>query len=116
MYGKHQAKLDMVNVSPNGAEKVAARNALRNEVACRDRRRSEESEGELRLVVEATGSPTGLALAQQITEPRGTLVLKSTFHGATAVETWPIVVKEITVVDRAAGPSPMPCASFANRK
>jgi len=46
-----------------------------------------------RLVVEATGSPTGFALAQRMTEPRGTLLLKSTFHGAASVETWPIVVK-----------------------
>src|SRR5258705_13172115 len=50
------------------------------------------------LVVEATYSPSGLAMAQQITAPRGTLVLKSTFHGAADVETWPIVVKELTVM------------------
>ncbi len=56
------------------------------------------------LVVEATGSPSGLALAQHLTEPRGTLVLKSTFHGAALVETWPIVVKEITVVGSRCGP------------
>lgn len=55
------------------------------------------------LVVEATGSPTGLALAQQMTEARGTLVLKSTFHGAAPVETWPVVVKEITVVGSRCG-------------
>jgi threonine dehydrogenase-like Zn-dependent dehydrogenase len=55
-------------------------------------------------VVEATGSPTGLALAQRMTEPRGTLLLKSTFHGAAPVETWPIVVKEITVVGSRCGP------------
>jgi threonine dehydrogenase-like Zn-dependent dehydrogenase len=57
-----------------------------------------------RLVVEATGSPTGLALGQQMTEPRGTLVLKSTFHGTASVETWPIVVKEIAVVGSRCGP------------
>ena len=39
-----------------------------------------------------------------ITAPRGTLVLKSTFHGAAPVETWPIVVKEITVVGSRCGP------------
>ncbi len=58
------------------------------------------------LVVEATGSPSGLALAQQITAPRGTLALKSTFHGAAPVETWPIVVKEITVIGSRCGPFP----------
>ena len=56
------------------------------------------------LLVEATGSPRGLELAQQMTEPRGTLVLKSTFHGAAPVETWPIVVKEINVVGSRCGP------------
>jgi threonine dehydrogenase-like Zn-dependent dehydrogenase len=56
------------------------------------------------LVVEATGSPTGLALAQQMTEARGTLVLKSTFHGAAPVETWPTVVKELTIVGSRCGP------------
>jgi threonine dehydrogenase-like Zn-dependent dehydrogenase len=56
------------------------------------------------LVVEATGSPSGFALAQGLTEPRGTLVLKSTFHGAAPVETWPIVVKELTVIGSRCGP------------
>jgi threonine dehydrogenase-like Zn-dependent dehydrogenase len=56
------------------------------------------------FLVEATGSPTGLALAQQMSEPRGTLVLKSTFHGAAPVETWPIVVKEITLIGSRCGP------------
>jgi threonine dehydrogenase-like Zn-dependent dehydrogenase len=31
-------------------------------------------------------------------------VLKSTFHGAAPVETWPIVVKEINVVGSRCGP------------
>jgi alcohol dehydrogenase len=56
------------------------------------------------LVVEATGSPSGLIMAQHLTEPRGTLVLKSTFHGAAPVETWPTVVKELTVVGSRCGP------------
>src|SRR5204862_1734786 len=69
--------------------------------AASDLRRITEN---FRLVVEATGSPSGLALAQHIAEPRGTLVLKSTFHEAASVETWPIVVKEITVVGSRCGP------------
>ncbi len=56
------------------------------------------------LVVEATGSPSGLALAQHLTEPRGTLLLKSTYHGAARVEWWPVVVKEITVIGSRCGP------------
>jgi threonine dehydrogenase-like Zn-dependent dehydrogenase len=56
------------------------------------------------MVVEATGSPSGFQLAQHMTEPRGTLALKSTFHGAAPIETWPIVVQEITVVGSRCGP------------
>jgi len=43
-------------------------------------------------------------LAQEMTEPRGTLILKSTFHGAAAIEMWPTVVKEITIVGSRCGP------------
>ena len=58
------------------------------------------------LVVEATGSPSGFAMAQRFTAPRGTLVLKSTFHGSAPTETWPIVVKELSVIGSRCGPFP----------
>jgi len=56
------------------------------------------------FVVEATGSPEGLEQAVAMTEPRGTLVLKSTFHGVARFETWPIVVNEQTVMGSRCGP------------
>jgi len=93
MYGKHEKKLALARKAGMVAKKV------RGDAS--DLMRVQET---FRLVVEATGSPTGLALAQEITESRGTLVLKSTFHGAAPVETWPIVVKEITVVGSRCGP------------
>jgi threonine dehydrogenase-like Zn-dependent dehydrogenase len=93
MYGKHAAKLALAWRAGVKTKKV------RGDAG--DLKRVNES---FRLVVEATGSPTGLTLAQQMTEPRGTLLLKSTFHGAAPVETWPIVVKEITVVGSRCGP------------
>jgi threonine dehydrogenase-like Zn-dependent dehydrogenase len=105
MYGKHQAKLDLVNVSPNGAgEKLPRAARIETKQLSGTDADLKTVKEDFALVVEATGSPTGLALAQQITEPRGTLVLKSTFHGATPVETWPIVVKELTVVGSRCGP------------
>jgi alcohol dehydrogenase len=95
LYGKHANKLALVRRA--GAKtKLVRGNA-------RDSNRVKET---YRLVVEATGSPSGLTLAQQMTEPRGTLLLKSTFHGAAPVETWSIVVKEITVVGSRCGPFP----------
>jgi threonine dehydrogenase-like Zn-dependent dehydrogenase len=60
--------------------------------------------GQFPFVVDATGSPQGLQQALRLTEPRGTLVLKSTFHGAARLETWPIVVDELTVVGSRCGP------------
>jgi threonine dehydrogenase-like Zn-dependent dehydrogenase len=93
LYGKHHAKLKLARQANVDTTKVRGN--------ARDLKRVKEN---YRLVVEATGSATGLALAQQMTEPRGTLVLKSTFHGAAPVETWPIVVKEITVVGSRCGP------------
>ena len=104
MYGKYEEKLEMVNATEKGDEKP--RRGARVEIqkvtgTNADLKKVKEN---FALVVEATGSPTGLALAQHITEPRGTLVLKSTFHGAAPVETWPIVVKELTVVGSRCGP------------
>ena len=93
MYGKHEQKLAVAHRAGIQTRKV------RGDAS--DLRHIEE---DFPLVVEATGSPTGLALGQQMTEPRGTLVLKSTFHGAAPVETWPIVVKEINVIGSRCGP------------
>ncbi|HET7105800.1 MAG TPA: alcohol dehydrogenase catalytic domain-containing protein [Candidatus Acidoferrum sp.] len=93
LYGKHRSKLALARLVGITTKRV------RGDVS--DLTRVKES---YRLVVEATGSPMGLALAQRMTEPRGTLLLKSTFHGAAPVETWPIVVKEITVVGSRCGP------------
>lgn len=95
LYGKHQAKLNLARRAGFQTKKVRG--------DARDAKLVKET---YRFVVEATGSPTGLMLAQQMTEPRGTLVLKSTFHGAEPVDTWPIVVKEINVVGSRCGPFP----------
>jgi threonine dehydrogenase-like Zn-dependent dehydrogenase len=93
MYGKHEKKLALARRAGIEAKRV------RGDAS--DLKRVKEM---FPLLVEATGSPSGFAIAQQMTEPRGTLVLKSTFHGAAPVETWPIVVKEITVVGSRCGP------------
>ena len=93
LYGKHENKMKLARRAGIHTRKVRGDETDLNRV-----------KQSYRMVVEATGSPTGLALAQRMTEPRGTVVLKSTFHGAAPVETWPIVVKEITVVGSRCGP------------
>jgi threonine dehydrogenase-like Zn-dependent dehydrogenase len=57
------------------------------------------------IVVEASGSESGFATAVDLVRPRGTIVLKSTFHGTPV---WPaarIVVDEITIVGSRCGRS-----------
>lgn len=93
MYGKHEEKLALARKAGIATKRVRG-----------DADDAKRIKGMYGLVVEATGSPSGLTLAQHMTEPRGTLVLKSTFHGAAPVETWPIVVKEIHVVGSRCGP------------
>lgn len=56
------------------------------------------------VVVEATGSPSGLDLARSALRPRGTLVLKSTYREAVTLDLAPFVVEEITVVGSRCGP------------
>jgi threonine dehydrogenase-like Zn-dependent dehydrogenase len=58
------------------------------------------------VVVEATGSSSGLALALSAVRPRGTLVLKSTIAGNHQVSLAPIVINEISVIGSRCGPFP----------
>jgi 2-desacetyl-2-hydroxyethyl bacteriochlorophyllide A dehydrogenase len=55
------------------------------------------------VAVEATGSPAGLGTALKLLKPRGTLVLKSTFHGTTELNAAPVVVDEISIVGSRCG-------------
>lgn len=56
------------------------------------------------VAVDTTGDPAGFALATSLVHPRGTVVVKSTFHGETPVSFSPLVVDEITIVGSRCGP------------
>ena len=56
------------------------------------------------MVIEASGSPTGLALALKRVRPRGTVVLKSTYKGQFPLETSTLVVPEVRLVGSRCGP------------
>jgi threonine dehydrogenase-like Zn-dependent dehydrogenase len=55
------------------------------------------------VVVEASGGASGFELALDLLQPLGTLVLKSTFHGATPVEAARVVVEELRVIGSRCG-------------
>jgi alcohol dehydrogenase len=63
-----------------------------------------ESFGSFDVVVDCSGQAGGFDLARQLLRPRGTLVLKSTFHGAQEMAMAPLVIDEITVVGSRCGP------------
>jgi len=85
-YGRHKAKLRIAEQSG-----VSTRIAKKMPVA------------KYEFVVEATGSAEGLQQAVAMTQPRGTVVMKSTVHGLVPIDTAPVIVNEITLVGSRCG-------------
>ncbi|MCF7809532.1 alcohol dehydrogenase catalytic domain-containing protein [bacterium] len=55
------------------------------------------------IVIEASGSPVGWDAAVSTVEPRGTIILKSTFADAFSFNPAPLVIKEVTVIGSRCG-------------
>ena len=55
------------------------------------------------VVVEATGSPEGLQEALRLVQPRGAVVMKSTFHALAQFDTAKLVVDEVTLLGSRCG-------------
>jgi len=92
LVGRHPSKLDIAG--RRGVETVTAEDLPRSAGRAFD------------VAVEASGSPAGLRAALGLLRPRGTLVLKSTFHGATELDAAPVVVDEISIVGSRCGRFP----------
>jgi threonine dehydrogenase-like Zn-dependent dehydrogenase len=88
LIGKHPGKLSIVE--RRGIETSTPADASRRA-------------GEFDAVVEASGAAEGFKLALDLLRPKGRLVLKSTFHGATAIDAARIVVDEISIVGSRCG-------------
>ena len=97
--GKHEEKLALLRV--HGVQAVTL-GAWRREPAD--------------VVVEATGTPEGFALAVSVTRPRGTLVLKSTVSNLSEVHLAPLVIHEITVVGSRCGRFPPALTALASQR
>jgi threonine dehydrogenase-like Zn-dependent dehydrogenase len=59
--------------------------------------------GDFDVVVEASGSGNGFAMAQSLVRPRGTIVLKSTIHGEVPFDATSLIVNEVTLVGSRCG-------------
>jgi threonine dehydrogenase-like Zn-dependent dehydrogenase len=60
--------------------------------------------GRADVAVECTGNPDGFALARHAVRARGTIVLKSTYHGELPLNVAMVVVDEITLIGSRCGP------------
>ena len=58
------------------------------------------------MVVDATGSPAGLDEAFRLVAPRGTVIMKSTFHGPARFDATKLVVDEVTLLGSRCGTFP----------
>ena len=56
------------------------------------------------IVVDCTGSPTGLPTALKVVAPRGTIVLKTTVAGEQTLALAPVVIDEVTILGSRCGP------------
>jgi threonine dehydrogenase-like Zn-dependent dehydrogenase len=54
-------------------------------------------------VVECSGSAKGLSAAIEMTQPRGTIILKSTVHDSVSLDMAPVIVNEISLVGSRCG-------------
>jgi len=88
LIGRHQRKLNTARTQE--VEGILAENA-------------EKLGKTFDVVVEASGSRSGLSSALSLLKPRGKLVLKSTVHGKVEWEPWRVVVDEISVIGSRCG-------------
>jgi threonine dehydrogenase-like Zn-dependent dehydrogenase len=68
------------------------------------------------VVVDCTGSPSGLVTALSLVRPCGTLVLKTTIAAPYSVNLAPIVIDELRVIGSRCGPFPRAIAALRDRQ
>lgn len=66
--------------------------------------RSEVPQGSADVVIDCTGSADGFADALDLVRPRGTIMLKSTYHGLPQADLTRVVVNELRLVGSRCGP------------
>lgn len=77
--------------------------------------RTNHNEGDTyEIVIDATGSPSGIGTAKNIVRKRGTIVMKSTYAGTVNLDLSYFVVNEITITGSRCGPFE-PALNLLNR-
>src|SRR3954469_9113252 len=86
--GKHEEKLALLKA-------LGIRTALLGDFPARR---------DVDIVVDCTGSPTGLPTALTLVAPQGTVVLKTTVAGEQTLALAPVVIDEVTILGSRCGP------------
>lgn len=86
LIGKHPEKMNLI--APLGIDSLTP---------------NEKFSEPFQIVVEASGNATGLGKALEMVAPRGTIVLKSTYHGEVTFDTSKIVIDEINLLGSRCG-------------
>jgi threonine dehydrogenase-like Zn-dependent dehydrogenase len=68
------------------------------------------------VVVDSTGSPTGLPTALALVRPCGTVVLKTTVAAPYSINLAPIVIDEVRVIGSRCGPFPKAIAALGEKR
>jgi len=68
------------------------------------------------IVVDCTGSESGLELALKLVRPRGTIVMKTTIAGRYDLDMAQIVIDELRLIGSRCGPFPRAIEALANRE
>jgi len=95
------ATSDHVQVVGKHADKLALLRSLGISTALLSDQPEDRS---MDIVVDCTGSPTGLPTALRLVRPRGTIVLKTTVAGDQTMAWAPVVIDEVTIVGSRCGP------------
>jgi threonine dehydrogenase-like Zn-dependent dehydrogenase len=98
--GKYAEKLRIIERLGVGTELISQLRRVRN----------------YNLVVDCTGSPTGITTALEFVRPRGTIVLKTTVAHAAELQLAPVVIDEITLVGSRCGPFPAAIEALRAKK
>jgi threonine dehydrogenase-like Zn-dependent dehydrogenase len=99
---------DRVTVVGKHAEKLALLSGVTTKLLA-----DVEPDHSADIVVDCTGSPTGLPTALSLVRPRGTIVLKTTVAGEQTMAWAPIVIDEVTIVGSRCGPFDRALAALA---
>lgn len=100
LIGKHREKLKLAGIDVETALLEDAANFGR----------------EFDVVVDATGSSSGLASAFRLVRPMGTVVLKTTIAGEHSLSLAPVVIDEVTVIGSRCGPFARAIETLARKR